>query len=150
MQLAYFTIVEPTRTAAIAAARALVGGDGFGGQAAAFLSSDEVAALGNFQFPPLIAVAINQAPSQPDPANDGPINFLVAFSQPVINFTAGDVTLSGTAGATTATITPVGADGTIYNVAVSGMTATGTVIASIPEGVVHGAFGQSQRCFVEQ
>ena len=43
-------------------------------------------------------------------------------------FATGDVTLSGTAGATTATVT---GSGTTYNVAVSGMTGSGTVIASI-------------------
>ena len=40
----------------------------------------------------------------------------------------GDVTLTGTAGATTAVVT---GSGTTYNVAVSGMTGSGTVIASM-------------------
>ena len=51
-------------------------------------------------------------------------------------FATGDVTLSGTAGATTATVT---GSGTTYNVAVSGMTANGTVIASLLAGVAHDA-----------
>ncbi len=60
VRLAYFTIVSPTRAEAIAAANALVTPAGFGGQAAAFLSSADLAALGNFQFPPVAAtVSLN-------------------------------------------------------------------------------------------
>ena len=64
---------------------------------------------------------------QADPTNASPINFTVVFSESVTGFAAGDVTLSGTAGATTATVT---GSGTTYNVAVSGMTSDGTVIAT--------------------
>lgn len=81
-------------------------------------------------------VTINQDISQADPANSSPINFTVVFSEPVTDFATGDVTLSGTAGATTATVT---GSGTTYNVAVSGMTANGTVIASLLAGVAHDA-----------
>jgi len=77
-------------------------------------------------------VTINQAAAQPDPTAVSPINFTVVFDQPVINFVTGDVTLSGTAGATTATVS---GGPTTYNVAVSGMTTCGTVIATIPAGV---------------
>ena len=50
------------------------------------------------------------------------------------------MTLSGTAGATTATVTEIAPnDGTTYNVAVSGMTLSGTVIASIPAGAAQDA-----------
>jgi subtilisin-like proprotein convertase family protein len=77
-------------------------------------------------------VTINQAASQPDPTNQSPINFTVQFDQLVTGFATGDVTLSGTAGATTALVIGSGA---IYNVAVSGMTASGTVIATIAAGV---------------
>jgi len=83
-------------------------------------------------------VTINQAAGQADPTSVTPINFTVVFSQPVIDFVPGDVTLSGTAGATSATVTGGGAT---YNVAVSGMTNAGTVIASIPAGVVHNQAG---------
>jgi hypothetical protein len=81
-------------------------------------------------------VTINQAAGQSDPTGSSPINFTVVFSQSVSNFATGDVTLSGTAGATTATVT---GSGTTYNVAVSGMTFDGTVIASINAGVATGA-----------
>jgi hypothetical protein len=77
-------------------------------------------------------VTINQAVGQADPTVNSPINFTVVFSASVSDFATGDVALSGTAGATTATVTGTG---TTYNVAVSGMTASGTVIATIPEGV---------------
>ncbi|HEX2766115.1 MAG TPA: Ig-like domain-containing protein, partial [Candidatus Limnocylindria bacterium] len=73
-------------------------------------------------------VTINQASGQADPTNASPINFTVVFSEPVSGFTASDVTLSGTAGATTATVT---GGSTTYNVAVSGMTGDGTVIATV-------------------
>ena len=81
-------------------------------------------------------VTINQAAGQVDPANVSPINFTVVFSEPVTDFATGDVTLSGTAGATTATVT---GSGTTYNVAISGTTANGTVVASLLAGAAHDA-----------
>ena len=57
-------------------------------------------------------VTINQASGQADPTSDSPINFPVVFSEPVTGFATGDVTLSGTAGATTAVVT---GSGTTYN-----------------------------------
>jgi len=83
-----------------------------------------------------VTVTINQAVGQADPINMGPINFTVVFSETVANFTTGDVTLSGTSGATTATVT---GSGTTYNVAVTGMTGSGTVIASLLAGVASDA-----------
>ena len=78
-------------------------------------------------------VTINQAVGQADPTNTSPINFTVIFSEAVTDFDdAADVSLSGTAGATTINIT---GGPTTYNVAVSGMTGNGAVIASIPAGV---------------
>ena len=77
-------------------------------------------------------VTIEQALGQADPTNADPINFSVLFSEPVTGFATGDVTASGTAGATMATVS---GSGTTYNVAISGMTADGTVIADIPAGV---------------
>jgi hypothetical protein len=74
-------------------------------------------------------VTINQAVGQADPTSIIPINFTVVFSESVTGFVGTDVSLSGTAGATTAIVTGSGAT---YNVAVSGMSANGTVIVSIP------------------
>jgi hypothetical protein len=81
-------------------------------------------------------VTINQAAAQADPTGSSPILFDVVFSEPVTGFTAADVALSGTAGATTAIVTGTGPS---YEVAVSGMTANGTVIATIPAGAVDDA-----------
>src|SRR5213592_2641734 len=85
-------------------------------------------------------VTINQATGRADPANGSPINFTVVLSETVSDFATGDVTLSGTAGATTATVT---GSGSTYNVAVSGMTSDGTVIASIAAGVATDAAGNN-------
>ena len=85
-------------------------------------------------------VTINQAAGQTDPTNSSPINFTVVFSESVTGFTGVDVTLSGTAGATTAAVT---GGPTTYNVAVSGMTSDGTVIATVPAGGAQDAAGNT-------
>jgi len=85
-----------------------------------------------------LTVTINQAGAQADPTNASPINFTVVFSEDVTGFTNSDVTLGGTAGATTAT---VNGSGDTYNVAVSGMTGDGTVTASIAANVATDASG---------
>src|SRR5262245_62218901 len=76
-------------------------------------------------------VTIDQATGQPDPTSASTIHFTVVFSEPVAGFATGDVTLGGTAGATTATVTETAPnDGTTYDIAVTGMTTTGSVTAS--------------------
>ncbi len=109
-----------------------VNGGSFGN--AASTSTDNTVTFNG--IPP--TVTINQAAAQADPTATSPINFTVVFNEAVSGFTTGDVTLSGTAGATTATVT---GSGTTYNVAVSGMTAGGTVIANIGAGVAVNAGG---------
>jgi hypothetical protein len=88
------------------------------------------------------AVTINQAAAQVDPAATGPIEFTVHFSEAITGFTASDISFSGsTAGGTlVATVTGSGAD---YTVLVSGMTTSGTVVASIAEGAAQDAAGQA-------
>jgi hypothetical protein len=81
-------------------------------------------------------VTIDQAAGQTDPTSASPINFTVVFSEPVSGFTSADVTLGGTAGATTAVVS---GGPTTYNVAVSGMSTSGTVIASIAAGAAQDA-----------
>ncbi len=90
-------------------------------------------------------VTINKAASQPDPAYTAPIVFQAVFSEPVSDFTSADVSLSGTAGATTATVT---GSGTTYTIAVSGMAGQGTVTATIPAGVAHDAAGNANTASV--
>ena len=86
-------------------------------------------------------VTINQAAAQADPTNASPINFTVVFSEPVTDFATGDVTLGrhgrGDHGGT------VTGSGTTYNVAVSGMTGNGTVIATVAAGVAQDAAGNA-------
>src|SRR5437016_8728228 len=87
------------------------------------------------------AVTINQAAGQADPTGSSPINFTAVFSEPVSGFSGAGVTLSGTAGGTK-TVTVSGGPST-YNVAVSGMTTSGTVLASIPAGVANDGAGNT-------
>src|SRR5438105_4560985 len=82
-------------------------------------------------------VAIDKAAGQADPTSGSPINFTTVFSAPVSGFSGAGVTISGTAGGTK-TVTVSGGPST-YNVAVSGMSTAGTVIASIPAGVAQDA-----------
>ena len=49
-------------------------------------------------------VTIEQATDQADPTSDSTIYFTAVFSEKVNDFATGDVTLSGTAGATTAIV----------------------------------------------
>jgi hypothetical protein len=116
---------------------ALVGG----AQRIALTGAETVTGV-NFGFQPvasLLTVTIDQASGQTDPTNTAPVHFTVVFSEPVSDFTAEDVTLSGTAPGTLVAV--VNGSGTTYDVAVSGMTNTGTVIASIAAGVAHSAAG---------
>jgi Bacterial Ig-like domain (group 2)/Glucodextranase, domain B/Bacterial Ig-like domain len=84
-------------------------------------------------------VTINQASGQADPTGTSPINFTVVFSESVTGFTSSDVTVAGTAGGTKAVVVTGGPS--TYNVAVSGMTSGGTVIASIAAGMAQDAAG---------
>jgi hypothetical protein len=83
-------------------------------------------------------VTIDQAAGQADPTAAGPILFTVRFSEAVTDFTASDVALGGTAGATTV---QVGGSGSLYTVSVSGMTADGTVTATVPANGARDAAG---------
>lgn len=80
-------------------------------------------------------VTINQAATQVDPTSTSPINFTVIFNEPVTGFSAAGINISGTAGATTKVLTGTG---TTYNLAVSGMTNTGTVIATVSANAATG------------
>ena len=78
-------------------------------------------------------VTINQGASQADPTSASPIVFSVVFSEPVTGFSNTDVSFTGsTAGGTLAAV--VTGSGENYTVSVSGMTTSGTVVASIPSG----------------
>ena len=83
-----------------------------------------------------------------------PIHFTAEFSEPVTDFrytdTEKDVLLSSTAPDNlTCTIVPVHVngklDGTVYDVAVSGMSVTSQIVATINPGVAHDAAGNVNR-----
>jgi Domain of unknown function (DUF5011)/HYR domain/Putative peptidoglycan binding domain len=86
-------------------------------------------------------VAIEQAAAQTDPASGVTINFTVTFNRPVTGFTATDVVLSGSEpGSRSVSVTGSGAT---YTVAVTGMTAVGTVVASVGAGAATDVFGNA-------
>src|SRR2546426_988032 len=85
------------------------------------------------------SVTINQAATQADPTSSAPINFTVVFSEPVSGFAGSDVTITGTAGG--AKTVTVSGSGSSYTAAVSGMTTSGTVVATIAAGVATDAAG---------
>ncbi len=113
--------------------------DSVGNLSAASTSTDNTVTFNVIPPPVPLNVTVNQAGSQIDPTNVAPIRFSVVFSSAVNDFTAGDVTLSGTApGTLTQSVT---GSGTTYEVAVSGMTGSGTVIANLASGVAQDANG---------
>ena len=67
---------------------------------------------------------MDKALAQADPTNVSPINFTVTFNEDVADFDSSDLTLAGSAGATTAVVT---GGPQVYNVAVSGMASDGDV-----------------------
>lgn len=85
------------------------------------------------------AVTLSRASAQLERSGQSPVHFTVTFSEPVTDFAAEDVTLSGTAPGTLTT--EVSGDGTTYDVAVAGMTGSGTVVVSVAAGVAHDAEG---------
>lgn len=86
---------------------------------------------------------VNQATGQEDPTILRPINFTAVFSDPVSDFTAADVIVTGTANPpTNITVTQIAPNnGTTYKIAVDGMTEEGPVIVSLPAGAGSDAFG---------
>ena len=104
------------------------------------LGSDSVTVtVSNDTTPP--SVTINQAASQADPASSAPILFTAIFSEAVNGFTSGDVAVGGTAGGTK-TVSVSGGPSS-YTVAVSGMTSSGTVTATIPAGAARDGAGNN-------
>jgi hypothetical protein len=85
-------------------------------------------------------VTIEQSAGQADPTNSSPIAFAVHFSEAVTGFDAADISLAGSTmgGSLVADVSGVGQD---YTVTVTGMTGTGTVVASIPAGAAVNGLG---------
>ncbi|HMT08911.1 MAG TPA: right-handed parallel beta-helix repeat-containing protein, partial [Pyrinomonadaceae bacterium] len=72
-------------------------------------------------------VNVEQKLGQNDPTNASPVEFTVTFYEPTTNFVTGDVNLSASTAPGTLVGTVTGGP-MIYNVAVTGMTGSGTVI----------------------
>ncbi len=87
-------------------------------------------------LPPNPLVSVNQAAAQQDPTNATSIVFTAVFNAPVTGFGSTGVSLSGTAGATSAIVAEITPnDGTTYSITINGMTLSGgTVLVSIPAG----------------
>jgi len=91
-------------------------------------------------------VTVEQASAQLDPTGSFPIHFTTTFTEPinVSTFTASDVLLSGTAGASTSEISQIAPhNGTTFNIAVSGMSVSGTVRAALPANAVRDVAGNN-------
>ncbi|WKZ35840.1 MAG: class F sortase [Anaerolineales bacterium] len=100
--------------------------------------------IGAYEVDAPPTVTVEQASGQTDPTSASPINFTAIFSEPIniASFTDSDITLDGTAGATTAVITEIAPNnGTTFNITVSGMTGSGTVTASIAANLVEDSTG---------
>jgi uncharacterized repeat protein (TIGR01451 family) len=102
------------------------------------VSGNVIYLTGNTDAFATIPVTIEKATGQADPASSEPINFTATFNEPVTGFDPSDVTLGGTAVASTVVVT---GGPSVYNVAVSGVTSNGTLTASIPAGVASGPLG---------
>ena len=89
-------------------------------------------------------VTINQAAGQSDPTSDSPIHFTVTFSEAVTGFTSSDISFIGSTPliflipVVTVTGGPI-----IYDVSVSGMFSSGSVVATVPAGIALNAANQS-------
>jgi len=80
-----------------------------------------------------LTVTINKASGQDDPTTSDLIGFRAVFSKAVVGFTSADVSFTGST--VTGTLSAsVSGSGSSYMIFVSGATAAGNVVASIPAG----------------
>ena len=91
-------------------------------------------------------VIINQAVTQQDPTNVNPINFTVTFSKPIdpATFVPSDLTVGGTAVGAIIGV-PTTPDNIIWNVPVSGLIGSGTVIATLAANSVKDPVGNNNK-----
>lgn len=85
------------------------------------------------------SVTVDQATGQADPTNASPVTFTAVFSETVTDFASSKVSIGGTATGTKTVL--VTGSGPTYTIAVSGMTGSGTVTASIAANTVHDGAG---------
>ncbi|NUO15777.1 MAG: hypothetical protein HUU03_04975, partial [Planctomycetaceae bacterium] len=81
------------------------------------------------------SVTVNQAGGQGDPTNASPVVFTAVFSEAVSGFTDTDVAFTGSTVGGTLAATVSTADNITWTINVTGMSGTGTVVASIPAAV---------------
>ena len=85
-------------------------------------------------------VTVNQADGQEDPTSVEVINYTASFSEAVEGLEDSDVDLSGSsaAGNLVARVTPgLGIPGAVYNIAVTGMSGSGSVVVALAEGAAN-------------
>ena len=80
------------------------------------------------------------ATGQTATTSSGPVEFAVTFDESVTGFTTGDITISGTAGATAGTIT---GSGNAYTVTVSAIPTDGTIVLTVAAGAVSDIAGNA-------
>jgi hypothetical protein len=120
VRLAQFTILAQDRTAGIAAAQSLVRGNGFRGEAAAFLTQEEQDSLANFGFDttlPMLDSFVRKTPAT-SPTDADTLVFLATFSEAVAGVSVEDFEVQGATTASVTGVTPVTAS--TYDVTVSG------------------------------
>jgi hypothetical protein len=87
-------------------------------------------------------VTVDQASGQVDPTSDSTVHFTARFSEPVSNFVVADVTLGGTASASTVSVSDLG-DHKRFDLAIGGFSSGGTVSAAVPAGRVTDGAGNT-------
>ncbi len=93
---------------------------------------------------PLMAqptVTIDKAGAQADPTNASPVVFTAVFSEAVVNFDGSDISFTGSTVGGTPAASASTADNITWTIDVTGMTGTGTVIASIGAAVCDAQVG---------
>ncbi len=95
---------------------------------------DGTATLAPIVEPADVTATVNLAPDQGSPTSVSPVRFTVVFSEGVTGFDPDDIQIGGTAGASTAVVTPV--DTATYLIEVGGMTGSGNVTMVVRAGAV--------------
>jgi hypothetical protein len=89
-------------------------------------------------------VSVTPSTGQDDPASATPVLFTAVFSEPVAGLADDDITVSGSAGATGATLEEVApSDGTTYRISVDDLTSDGVVTVLLPAGAAEDEAGNA-------
>ena len=88
--------------------------------------------IGQMQHATAPTVTIAQSVGQSDPTSVSPIRFTATFSENVNGFDASDISFAGSTAASLSAVVTGGP--AVFDVAISGMTSSGLVVATIPAG----------------